>query len=244
MQTVAPKYKNKITVISPSVRMEGLKLVQKALEQQQFEEFDWIVCSPENPHTWATWVPNPPKKEGDYWTIYKAYNAMIREADGELIVSMQDYTYTKPDTLERLWFHYQNDPKSIIGAVGNKYQNDKWLVKTWSDPRINGDLGSFSSCDFNAIELNLCSFPKEALCAIGGFDEFLDRYSSLCGYGELERLSDLGGYSFKLDHSINTFSLEHGRLPKWEENEPFSGQYEERKQYLKNVGKWPVLDYL
>ena len=239
MELTPPKYRNKITVITPTVRPEGLNLVQKALEQQEFTNFDWIVCSTENPHTWATWIPNPKKNEGDYWAIYKAYNAMIRQADSELIVSWQDFTYAKPDTLERLWFHYQNDPKSIVGAVGNKYQNDKWLVKTWQDPREKGF--DFHEVLPQEVEYNLCSFPREAVYAAGGFDESLDQYSSVCGLDFSMRLAIIGGYKFFLDQSIKSYSTEHGRLKDWEENEPFNGPWQKK---LEEYNHNPKLNFL
>ena len=231
--------KNSICVITPSVRMAGLKLVQKALEQQGWTEFDWIVCSPEDPHTWATWVPNPKKNIGDYWAIYKAYNAMIKKADCELIVSWQDYTYARPDTLERLWSHYQSNPKGIIGVVGNKYENDEWLVKTWQDPREVGN--GFSQCPYIEVEWNLCSVPKQAIVDVGGFDEELDKYSSLCGAGEAFRINQIGGYQFFLDQSIKTYSTEHGRLRHWDEYSPFNGIWQRKQEeYKKN----PKLNYL
>ena len=232
----------KISVITPTVRDAGLALVEKALKRQTVA-FEWIIGSPfkpdiDFPHKW---VKDPGKNKGDYWSIYKTYNSMVREAKGELIVSVQDYTFFNPDTLERFWFHHTNEPKTLIGAVGNKYQDDTWKVETWRDPRIRSDFGSFYQCYFNDIEWNLNSCPREAIYAVGGFDEYLDKYSSLCGLDILSRLNVLGGYDFKLDQTIKSFSTEHGRLPNWEENEPFKGPWQERLKYYE---KHPVLKCL
>ena len=166
---------------------------------------------------------------------------MLREATGDLIVTWQDYTYSPPDTLERFLFHFNREPKTIVGAVGNKYADDTWKVKTWQDPRERGDQGSFYQCYYNDIELNLASFPKQAFYDVGGFDEELDKYSSLCGLDVLARLSIIGGWDFKLDQTIKSFSTEHGRLPEWEENSPFRGVWQNR---LKNYVKNPVLGHL
>jgi len=190
------------------------------------------------PHVW---VQDPPKKKGDYWAIYKSYNAMLRKAKGDLIVTMQDYTFTPPDTLERFLFHYKDEPKTIVGAVGNKYADTDWKVKTWQDPRERADQGTYYQSFFNDVELNLSAFPKQSFYDVGGFDEYLDKYSSLCGYDVLDRLNLLGGWDFKLDQTIKSFSTEHGRLPGWEKNSPWHGAYDERrKTYLDN----PVLSYL
>lgn len=166
---------------------------------------------------------------------------MIRRSSGQLVISMQDWTYADPETLERFWTHYQLEPKTLVGAVGNKYQDESWSVMTWKDPRERSDQGTFYPCYFSDIEWNLCAVPKEALYAVGGFDEELDRFFGMDAYSVNERVNLLGGYDFKLDQSIKSYSLEHGRPPGWEENNAIHGAYNRRRQdYLKN----PVLPYL
>jgi hypothetical protein len=234
-----------ISVITPTVRKEGLALIEKALKRQTFQDFEWIITSPFDPtyeyKKCDAWVVSFEKEPEDYWTVYKDYNRAIAASKGELIVSWQDFTYTKPDTLERFWFHHMNEPKTIVGAVGNKYSDDSWTVLNWKDPREREDQGAFYQCYYNDIELNLSAFPREAFYAVGGFDEYLDKYSSLCGLDVLDRLNMLGGYDFKLDQTIKSYSLEHPRLPGWEENLPFAKAYPERRlTYLAN----PKLSYL
>lgn len=215
-----------ITVITPSVRPKGIELVARALKRQTFRDFEWIVEKPEG------------KPKGLYWTIYRDYNRAVRKAKGELIVSWQDYTYADPQALEKFWTHYQNEPKTIVTGVGNKYEDEEWTVQTWQDPRERDDQGSFYGCYYNDIEWNFCSIPKKAILEVGGFDERLDKYSSLCGLDVLDRLNIKGGWDFKIDQTNKSYSLEHGRLPGWEENSPFNGAYDKiRKEYLKN----PVL---
>jgi len=231
-----------LSVITPTVRHEGLKLVEKALKQQTME-YEWIIGSPTPPTLTIPyiWVEDPPKRDGDYWTIYKCYNEMVRRAKGDLIISWQDYTYARPDTLERLWFHHRAEPKTLVGVVGNKYSDETWRVKTWKDPRETDKFGSFYPCYFNDVEWNLCAVPRDAIYEVGGFDEELDKYSSLCGLDVLARLNFKGGYDFKLDQSIKTFSTEHGRLPEWDKFSPFNGVWERKlKEYKTN----PILGYL
>jgi len=211
---------NLISVITPSIRPEGLKLVEKALKRQTHTDYEWLVDT------------SGEKNEGDYWGVYKAYNRLIKKAKGKLIVSWQDWTSADPTALEKFWFHHETEPKTIVGAVGNKYTNDTFTAITWKDPR-ELDTGAYITCPWMSIELNLASFPTEAFYAVGGFDEYLDKYSSLCGIDVLDRLNNLGGYEFKLDQTIKSYSLEHGRLPLWEENSPFNGPYNERRKVYK-----------
>jgi len=222
----------KISVITPSVRPEGLKLVEKALKRQTFRDFEFIPQGKTREN-----------KEGEYWTIYSDYNEAIKKSKGELIISWQDHTFAKPDTLERFWNHYQNDKHAIVSAIGNKYQDENFIVQTWQDPRQRSDQGSFYECNFNDIEINLASFPREAFYAVGGFDEFFNAYSSLCGLDVLARLLIIGGWKFYLDQTINSYSTEHGRMANWEENLPFGagGAWEKKLQeYRIN----PKLNYL
>jgi hypothetical protein len=220
----------KISVITCSVRPEGIPIVEKALRRQTFQDFEHIIQGAE-----------AKKNPGDYWTIYKDYNISLHKAKGKLIVSWQDFTFAKPDALEKFWGHYMANPKALVSGVGDKYSDDTFTVKTWADPRKRSDQGSFYPCFFNDIEWNFCAVPKEAVYAVGGFDEYLDKYSSLCGLDVLDRLNILGGWEFYLDQTNESFSLEHGRLPKWEENLPFNGPYDERrKAYIEN----PILPYL
>lgn len=238
-----------ISILTPTCRPEGLEIVQKAILRQTFTDIQWIVSAPRGIKIKGfkridVLLSDPPKLTDDYWSVYKAYNKMVRHSEGELIISWQDHTSTNPDTVERLYYHYQTEPKTLVTAVGHKYSNKNFTDITWKDPRVNTKFGSYYPCYFNDIEWNLCSVPKQAILDVGGFDEEMDKYSSLCGLDVLERINDLGGYDFKIDQSIESFSTNHDRLPYWEENLPFDGPYEERKQELKLRNEYPVLKYL
>jgi len=241
MEANAGENKIKISVITPTVRPEGLALLEKSLRQQTFRDFEWIVGSPKPPKLAIDykWVKDPPKNEGDYWTLYKCYNAMIKECTGDFIISWQDYTYVKPDTLERMWLHHLTNPKSLIGVVGDKYSDDTWTNKTWKDPRDRGY--GFVACPFHEVEWNFCGVPKEALYSVGGFDEDLDKYSSLCGADVAVRIEIMKQFDFKMDQDIKTYSTEHGRLPEWDEHSPFGKVWLSKlEEYKEN----PKLNYL
>lgn len=219
-----------ISILTPSVRPEGLALVEKALSRQTYTDWEWIVQGRDGD------LP-----DGLVWTLNRDYNKAIRKAKGDLIVSWQDWTYADPDTLEKFAFHYSQEPKTLVTAVGNKYANEEWLVKTWQDPRERDDQGTYYPCFFNDIEWNLCSVPKQALYDVGGFDEDLDKYFGMDGFSVLERINLIGGYDFKIDQTIKSYSLEHGRPKDWEEKNALHGPYNEFSQrYLEN----PILPFL
>lgn len=219
-----------ISVITPTIRgKEGLKLAEKALSRQTEQDFEWIVEYASDP------LPNC------VWSLNRDYNTAIKRAKGDLIISWQDFTYAEPECLEKFLFHHNQEPKTLVTAVGNKYSDNTWSVVTWKDPRERSDQGTYYPCFFNDIEFNLCSIPKQAFYDIGGFDEELDHYFGMDGYSVVERLNLLGGYDFKIDQTIKSFSLEHGRVSDWEEKNALHGPYNKRRlTYLAN----PILSYL
>lgn len=240
-----------VSVITPTIRPDGLELVEKALKRQTLNDFEWVVIAPQEIKINGfglidTLLSDPPKKDGLKWTLNRAYNKAISQAEGELIISWQDYTYAGPDVVERFLTHFKQEPNTIVTGVGDKYTQvlPYPMLRTWRDPRKNNEYGTYYSCNFNDIEGNFCSVPKRAFYDIGGFDEKLDEYFGMDFYGVLNRLSDLGGYDFKIDQTIESYSLEHDRPDGWSEYNALSGPYEDRKTKLKLNDNWPVLDYL
>jgi len=225
---------HKISVITPTARgEEGLKLIRKALTQQTFQDFEWLIQL------------KTPVKKGNVWSLNHDYNLLFKKVKSPLIVTWQDYTYAKPDTLERFYSHFQDEPKTLVTAVGNKYKDDSWVVMTWKDPRERSDLGTYYQCYFTDVEWNLASIPKQAVYDVGGFMEDLDQMFGLDGYCVNERIAEIGGYNFKIDQSIKSYSIKHGRPKGWnEKNWLKNNRYEAIKLRLKSDGKWPVAPYL
>jgi len=195
-----------ITVITPSIRKEGLLLVKEALDKQTFEDWEWVIGSPFKPEQKCIWVKD--EFHDGYWSLNRIYNSMISKAKHDLIVSWQDWTYAKPDALEKFWNDYQVT-KGVIGAVGNKYKDETWTEKVWSDPRERSDQGTFYACTPQDVEWNLCACPKRALYDIGGFDEEMDFLGFGCDGVSVNERMDKFGYMTYLDQTIKLYSLVH-----------------------------------
>lgn len=218
-----------ISVITPSVRPEGLKLVEKALKRQTFTDYEWLI--------------NDKRYKGGVWGLNRAYNALILQAKGELLVSWQDYTFGLPDALSRFWNCYYDNPQSIVSGVGNKYKDESWAVKTWQDPRQRVDQGSFYECYPWDVEANFCAIPKQALLDVGGFDEEMDEWFGMDARGVLERIDLMGGYKFYLDQANESFSLEHDRPQGWDEHNLVNNWWQWKQQNLDSK-RYPILQYL
>lgn len=218
-----------VSVITPTSRgRDALALVEKSLDRQTFQDFEWIVQE-KSPH-----------RRGMLWNLNYDYNRAIERSKGELIVSWQDWTYAKPDTLEKFVYHFNQEPETLVTGVGNKYSDDTWSVVMWQDPRKRLDQGTFYPCYFNDVEWNLCSVARKALYSVGGFDEAMDTKFGMDGYSVLDRLNIQGGWDFKIDQTIESFSLEHDRPAQWEEHNWIYEYKPLHERYLKN----PVVPYL
>lgn len=225
----------KISVITPSVRPEGLDIVQKSLDNQTFREFEWIIVGPvslvnsyrgmisdfyKRAGYGVSLLHEPPKNEGDMYNLNKAWNKAFKEARGELFVSFVDMTWAPPNALQQFWDHYEANPKGLIGGVGNQFAeviDGRPEIQIWKDPRMRMDYGSFY--EINPIDLEFCltSVPKQAIIDCGGLDEDYDKVAALSEKDMCIRL-DMLGYKFYLDQSIEYRALTHPRLTTdWEE---------------------------
>lgn len=161
----------KISVITPSIRPQGLVTTRKCLLQQTFKDFEWI--------TDINW-----SGESD---LNASLNRCIRRAKGELIVFLQDYIEIEPEGLQRFWDAYQKDPKVLFTApVGKK----KLLG-------INWDWRKYREYDCNWMEweIDWGACGRNILYEVGGFDEVLDEAWGFDNVS-LGFRADLIGYKF------------------------------------------------
>lgn len=217
----------KISIITTTVRPLGLPIIERSLKRQTLKDFEWIIVAPEKIHEEITKIltipftllSDPPKNEGDFWTLCKAWNKGYAHARGELIINVQDWIWLEPDTLERFWNHYQSNPKSIVSAVGDHYdqvdEKGRPMNTVWEDPRVKSK--GFYLTDANQIEMSVCSVPQQAVLDCGGVDEIYDTCNGVQEKEMCFRLMALG-YEMYIDEDIKYLALHHGRLTKnWDE---------------------------
>lgn len=235
----------KISVITPSVRPEGLDMVRSCLNRQTFKDWEWIVVSPFE-YKEAIWVPEPPKPEGYNYNLNRAWNTSFKKARGELFVSIVDMMWFDPETLENLWYHYHFDKMQCIGGVGHHYEYE-WGGRpeslVWTDPRVRGQeqFYQISPIDF---ELCLASIPLQAIHAVGGMDEVFDQYAAMSEKELCARIEKLG-YTFWIDQTLEYRAIHHPRLTKDWDDRYFAG-VPYFQQCLSDIqsGKRRKLDFL
>lgn len=171
-----------ISVLTPTIRKEGIEITRRCLAQQTFSNFEWL-----------TEINDTGKHD-----LNAAYNRMLRKAKGELIVSLQDYITVRPDYLQKWWDAYQANPNAFMTApVGKNSQLDYNGTTIW-DWRAyrNDETENIRDCGWDCWEIDSGAAPLKALKAIGGFDEALDGHWSADNVNVGCR-AQLAGYEFK-----------------------------------------------
>jgi len=182
----------KISVCTPSIRPEGLKVLQKCLQEQTWQDFEWLV------------EIGLPEKGHD---INAAYNRMIRRAKGEIFVSIQDYTVIPPDFLEQIVANYQDDTFTTIplGKVKSltdfSFDDTSAVIWDWRKERTEGIQN-------HEWEIDVAFCPMQGLRDIGGFDEELDRYWSFDNVSVGYRAARIG-YKFALLSTVFAVAYDH-----------------------------------
>lgn len=242
----------KISVVTPSIRKEGLYVVKEALKRQTNQNFEWLIGSSFDPGIpEGIWVMDD--FSGGYWSLNRIYNRLFSRVSGEIVVSWQDWIYADREALDKFLFNVSR-VSAVVSGVGDQYERvgqfGKPEIKIWSDPRKNNQNRSFYECFPNDAEWNFCAFPTSFIYDVGGMDEGLD----FLGYGgdqlQVSERMDVLGKKFYLDQTNESFTVRHSRddfggQENWDKNHTLlNGQYNKRKLDLISSKKWPILDYL
>lgn len=186
-------------------------------------------------------------RENDYYRLNGAWNAGIREAEGELIVIICDGLWFAPDTLERLWNHFEANPTACISCVGDQFErveNGKPEGCVWKDPRRRTDFGSFYEVGEMEMELCIASVPRAAFVDVGGFEEEFDKGAALSEKELMARLYK-AGYKLYINQSIEYRAIQHPRLStSWDEHYHVSCALWAEYKPLIESGKRLKLNYI
>lgn len=213
----------KISVLTPSIRPDGLAIVQESLARQTFTGFEWLteISIPDRGHDLNT-----------------AYNRMLRRAKGELIVSYQDHTKISDDGLEQFWEAYQQSPNTFFTAPVGK-------VIDWDDIHsVKWDWRAYPEAEMSwqRWEIDWGAAPLSCLYAVGGFDEALDEFWSSDNVSVGWR-AHLKGFSFKhLPHN-KAIALDHDALTKHPFRERYNPEFNNYRMKQVEMGELTI-DYL
>jgi len=243
-----------------------LKIIIKCLGRQIFKDFEWIIVMPQKivPDLSSCYqnglffesadkpgnmklLLEPEKREGDFYNLNKAWNRGLKEAKGELFVSIVDGIWFEPYLLERLWQHYERDPMSCVSLAGHHYDRIEFgkpehLV--WVDPKVK-NTGAFEQINPVDFELCIASLPIKGVKEVGAFDESFDRFPAWSEKDLACRLEKIG-YKCYIDQSIQFRAIHHSRLnnAEWDKKFPESSVYFQKCYKEIEEGKRLKLLYL
>lgn len=182
----------KITVVTPSIRPQYLGITFECLKRQTFKDFEWLID-----------VDMP----SDKFLLPKAMNRLIKRAQGEIIVHLQDCIEIPENFLEHVNNSYNGD--FVTYPVGKRNgDNIEW------DWRKNNNR----ELTPNEWEADLAVCPKKALFDIGGYDEaFCDGWS--WDNVEVAHRASAAGYKFRCDNTVAGVAIDHDK----ELKHPFRG---------------------
>lgn len=207
----------KISVLTPSIRCNGLEIVRIGLLQQTFKDFEWL-----------TEINVSGKHD-----LNAAYNRMLKRATGELVVSLQDYIKINPDFLQKWWEAYIENPDTFMTAPVGKVDNLNYGGDTKWDWRAyrNDETTNIRDCEWNCWEIDNGAAPLAALKAIGGFDEALDGHWSADNVNVGCR-AQLAGYTFKCLFNNPGLAYDHDAFIPHPFRDSFDGSFNTKRMAM------------
>lgn len=182
----------KISILTPTIRgKEALAPNGESLMSQTFDfsEIEWLT----------------EEGDGSKHDLNAAFNRMLRKAQGELIVFMEDYTKCTTNGLLKFWEAYQKEPTIFWTAPLGKtldWKEIKWDWRAYADA---------IETTYNCWEIDWGAAPLKALQEIGGFDEELDQFWSGDNVNVAYR-AYLNGYKFKNLFDNPAVALDHDQI--------------------------------
>jgi len=213
----------KISVLTPTIRPEGLKPVMASLEKQVFKDYEWQV------------EVGMPWKGHD---LNAAMNRMLRRAKGELIVIIQDYITFPSFALGEMWTQHEAEPLAFITYPMGKLDAKTGDIKY--DWRYKGDYRRIAGFEW---ETDFAMAPLQMFKAIGGYDEEYDAGWSWDNASVGIR-GELAGYVPACNPAILAAAVDHDALfphPFRGKNE--NGDLHQRREKVYRDGGWK-LNYL
>jgi len=179
----------RVSIVTPSIRPEGLERVAEGLRIQTLRDFEWLTEI----------------NVSGVVDFNTAMNRMIRRAKGELIVSLQDFIKIEKDGLQKFWDAYENEPAFYTAPVG-KVQYDMLDLEPKWDWRVERDTAGWQEW-----EIDCGAAPRDYLYNIGGFDEELDKAWGFdnCDIGLRAKLA---GYKFYCLKDNKAIAVDHDAI--------------------------------
>ena len=199
----------KISVLTPSIRPQYLDITQKCLENQTFQDFEWLTeidC----------------RNKG--YQLPTAMNRMLTRANGEIVVILQDCITIPDNFLQHVVDHY--DPQVCVTYPMGKKDGEtiKW---DWRKASLRAEKPFIEP---HCWETDVASAPLKAFRDVGGYDE---EYCNGWSWENVEIAHRMAaaGYKFTCDNEVETIGIDHDR----EIENPFRNKLENNDKRANNT---------
>lgn len=202
-----------ISVLTPSLRPEGLEMVNRCLARQTFKDFEWLISLPaslsgvvkvERPGVRV--FSDPPMAEGDFYALNKAWNQLVKNAHGDILVFCVDWIWFPPRSLEIFRDWHLEAPNLGITGLGHHYRtvvNHRPEVLWESDHRVGPEI------DPHLMEFAFAALPAKDVLKADGFDEEFDQVAGMSEKDLCVRMAEQCGNAFILDERIEYRNWTH-----------------------------------
>lgn len=177
-----------VSIITPSIRCKGLEITQQCLKNQTFTDFEWLV----------------EVGLGNKHDFNQAMNRMIKRANGDLIIILQDYIKVSDTFIEECYKVHNIHKSTLFTCPVGKVSNEEYT----GDPKWDWRNNPNSQMDWRMWEIDVGFCGKDVLYAVGGFDERLDEYWSMDNVSVGMRAGILG-YKFDVLRETKCIAFDH-----------------------------------
>ena len=215
-----------LSVITPSIRPEGLLPVWECLQRQTYQHWEWLIALPRGMSVPAeiagdrrVRVFTERHHAADFYQLNKTWNLLIAEAKGDALVSATDWLWFEDDALQRLAQRYLADLQTAISVPTSHIHSIETRNElTWVDYRLlqGQECSDCPMLEPSAVELNFALLPGHAVLDVGGFDE---TYDQVAGFSEKDLAARLHvqGIRFVLEKRLQARAIEHPKeWPNWD----------------------------
>lgn len=178
----------KISVLTPSIRPEYLGMTYESLKKQTFKDFEWLIE-----------VDFP----SDKFLLPQAMNKMLKRAQGEIIVILQDCITVEENFLQHINDTYTGD--FVTYPLGKEQDGGiKWDWRKFSLRQQKEYI------EPQCWESDIACAPKKAFYDIGGYDEtFCNGWS--WDNVEVAYRAEAAGYKFRCDNQVWGIAFDHDK---------------------------------
>jgi hypothetical protein len=185
-----------ISVICVTNRPGSAAFLSLQLHKQAFQDFEVILADDaDQPPLFDKQFKPRAKHPTDAWNLNKAYNDAVAQAQGDLLVFLQDFIWIPANGLQRFWDVHELFPDDFFTGCGHKALRGLEGISEVDD-RVFGHPG-LAPTNFTFWELNWAAAPR---ATFPSFQEDLDQFYG----GEnivIAKKAELSGAHFWLDRS-------------------------------------------